>query len=366
MASDIRAAWWVADGITGKHEPEGVQELIHMAVFGEVDRGTLKHILGSPFLDSIEPPDMWALHELEYFARKERPYFDRLWNHPLVQDGITDSTAKIIGSLYVLDYERDLRPLVEGTFLVERVVNLPVSGETHLTVLRVGQVPAIATLDRLEAVVWALDDILRLPLPNNNILLLVSDKAYGDDPPDYNNGWAGVNYGGQMVMLERLDSEASGLWNLYSVIAHEAAHYHFRGAHTPIWIVEGFAEGAQELLAWAIGGEPLDLDHWEMLTCPGIETYDQLEAARIKVNGNYDAIVSGDDTLGHCEVQFGTRVFVRLYLELGPDLFRKGLKQLHPRTALWPREDPATVEDVIAAFGPEATTILHGDTLAGE
>ena len=351
----------MADGITGKHEPEGAQELIYMVNYGKMDSATLKHILGSPFLDSIEPPDMWALHELAYFVEKERPYFDRLIKHPTVRDGITDSTAKIIGSLYVLDYERDLRPLVEGTFLVERVVNLPVSGETHLTVLRVGQVPAVATLDRLEAVVWALDDILRLPLPNNNILLLVSDKAYCDDcGPDYNFGWAGLNYGGQMVMLEHLDSEASGLWSLYSLIAHETAHYLFNNG--PTWIVEGFAEGTQELLGWVIGGEPLDLDHWEMLPCPGIETYDQLEAARLTVNDNENAIVSADDnTLDHCETQFGTRVFVRLYLELGPDRFRAGLKQLYPKTVVFSREDSPTVEDVVAAFGPEAQAIIYGE-----
>ena len=130
--------------------------------------------------------------------------------------------------------------------------------------------------------------------------------------------------------------------------------------------MEGFSEGVQEVLAWAIGGEPLDLDHWEMLTCPGIETFEQLEVARLKVNDKWDAIVSGDHTLDYCETQFGTRVFVRLYLELGPDLFCKGLKQLHPLTVAFSREDPPTVEDVVAAFGPKGAAILHGNTLVGE
>ena len=359
MASDIRGAHWVADGLTTRFERKGAQHLIDMVVWAGVDRTTLKHILGSPFLVDVEPPDTWALGDLRYFAENEQPYFDKLYNHPLVQNGITDSTAKVIGSLYVLDYDRDLRPLVKGTFLVERVVNLPVSGETHLTVLRVGLVPATATLDRLEAVVLALDNHLGLPHPTNNILLLISDKAYGYDPPDYNDGWAGLNFGGQMVILETYDTDATGLWGLYAIIAHEAAHYIFHSS--PGWITEGFAEGTQEVLGWTIGGEPLDLDHWEMLPCPGIETYDQLEAARLKVNDKWDAIVSGDDTLDHCETQFGTRVYVKLYLELGPDHFRKGLQQLYPQTNALTYEDPPTVEDVIAAFGPEAWDIIYGE-----
>ena len=358
MASDIKTAWWVADGITTTFETMGVQSLISLVIWAEVDRATLLHILESPFLESIEPPDTWALNELRYFAENEKPYFDRLMEQPAVQNGITDSTAKLIGALYVLDYDRDLRPLVQHTYMAERVVDLPVSGKTYLTVLRVGQTPATATLDRLGAVVRALDNHLQLPLPHN-ILLVISDKAYnsGGTPLD-SDYYTGLNYGGQMVVLEELDTEVTGLWGLYAVIAHETAHYIFKNG--PTWIVEGFSEGAQELLAWAIGGESLDLDHWEMLTCPGIETYDQLEAARLKVNDKWDAIVSGDHILDYCEIQFGRRVFVRLYLELGPDLFRKGLEQLHPLTIAFSRKDPPTVEDVVAAFGPEAWDIIYG------
>ena len=363
MASDIKTAHWVADGLTTEFESKGAQSLIDMVLWADIDRATLQHILRSPFLEEVTPPDTWALNELRHFAEHEKPYFASLMRHPDILAGITESTAKLIGTLFPLDYGRDLRPLVDKTFMLERVLNLPVSGKTYLTVLRVGQVPATATLDRLEAVVWALDEHLQLPLPNyGNILLAISDKAYNDsggEPLD-NRYYAGLNYGGQMVMLEHLDTETRGLWGSYALIAHETAHYFFNNG--PTWIVEGFSEGAQEILAWAIGGEPLDLDHWEMLTCPGIETYDQLEAARLAVNDNANAIVSSDGSrLEHCETQFGTRVFVRLYLGLGPERFREGLKQLYPQTVAFSGEDPPTVENVVAAFGPEAEAIIYGE-----
>ena len=360
ISSDIKATQWVADGITGKHERRAAQELLDMARWGDVDRETLNHILNSPFLESVEPPDAWALNEIGYYAEHDRPYFEQLMSSTLARDGITDTGARLIGALYYLDYDRSLRPVTEGTFILDRVLALPVSGETHLSVLRVGRPPNAATLDRLEAVMWALDTHLRVPLPNNNVLLAVTNKAYSYDPPEYNNGWAGLNAYGQILIVENYDTEATGLWGSYALLAHEVAHYHFDNG--PQWIVEGFAEGTQELLGWVIGGEPLDLNHHELAFCPGMETYGQLEATRLKVEDDRNAIVTANgDRFQPCEVQFGTRVFVRLYLELGPERFREGLARLHPQTVAYSREAPPTVEDVVAAFGPEAEVIIYGE-----
>ena len=133
---------------------------------------------------------------MRFFAENEKPYFDKLYSHPLVQNGITDSTAKIIGSLYAFDYDRDLRPLGTNTFMAERVVDLPVSGEVYLTVLRIGQPPTPATLDRLAAAVRGIDLLLQVPLPNN-IVLMVSNKAYNDSGfPHDSEYYTGLNYGG--------------------------------------------------------------------------------------------------------------------------------------------------------------------------
>lgn len=355
MASDVRSTWWIADGIDGKFEREGAQSLLNLVVWGEVDRTTLRHILTSPFLESFEPPDSWALRELAYFASNEDHYFEGLIEHPVIREGITDSTAKLIGALYPLDYNRDLRPLAGQTFMAEHIIDLPVSGETFLTVIRIGQPPADATMNRLEEVVRGLDSLLQLPLPTNNILLLVSDNAYNawGDPQDSEH-YGGLNYGGQMVILEVLDTEATGIWGSSGYIAHETAHYFFYNG--PPWIVEGFAEGAQEILKSILTNKPLDLSDPELAACPGIATYAQLQAALDDFGSDQDY------TLEHCRSQFGVHVLVRLYLELDPDTFHDGLKTLYSKTGAFSNEGTPTVTDVIEAFGPKAAAILEGNT----
>ena len=359
MAADIKATHWVADGITTEFEHAGAQSLIDMVIWAGINRIALNHILGSPFLVDVKPPDTWALNELRFFAENEKPYFAELYSHLLVQDGITDDAAKLIGVLYVLDYDRDLRPLASDTFMVERVVNLPVSGTTYLTVVRVGNLPTVATLDRLTAAVRAIDSFLQVPLPDN-ILLAVSDKAYSDSGIPYDNeDYTGLNSGGQMVILEIVDTKEDSNWGAAGVIFHETAHYIFKNG--PTWIVEGFSEGTEELLKSQGTGQPLDLNHPELSACPGIETFEQLEAAHLKVNSDAWAIVSeAGNTLNYCEQQFGARLFVRLYMELGPDQFRRGVQKLYSKTVAFSGEEPPTIADVINAFGPESAAILAG------
>ena len=177
MASDIKTAHWVADGLTTDFESKGAQSLINMVLWADIDRATLQHILRSPFLEEVTPPDVWALHELRYFGVHEWPYFQQLMAHPMITEGITDRTARLLGALYVLDYDRDLRPLNEGTFILTHEVNLKASGQTYLTVLRVGTTPSDTTMSRLKQTMYGLDALLGLPLPTNNILLVVSDRA---------------------------------------------------------------------------------------------------------------------------------------------------------------------------------------------
>ena len=188
---------------------------------------------------------------------------------------------------------------------------------------------------------------------------------------------AAFNYGGQMVILERFDTDGTGVWEscagaigcegAFAVIGHESAHYFFNEG--PHWIVEGFTEGAQEIVEATIEGETVSLDHPEFGACPGITTFPQLEAARLKADNDFSAIVSPVDGFGrgresdldHCEFHFGKYIFTRLYLELEPSVFRASLQQLYSKTKPFSAEAPPTVEDVVAAFGPEAQAIIYGE-----
>ena len=372
IVTDITAVWWVADGIAQQHEQHAVEQLVALAAWSNMDRASFQRILKSPFLEEVTSPDVWALHELRYFVVNEWSYFQQLMAHPMITEGITDRTAKLLGALYVLDYDRNLRPLNEGTFILTQVVNLKASGQTHLTVLRVGTVPSETTMSRLEQTMYGLDALLGLPLPTNNILLVVADRVYGD-----HEGYGGLHYGGQMVILERFDTDGTGVWEFcagtigcegaFAHIGHESAHYFFLKG--PFWIVEGFTEGAQEIVEAIVEGETVSLDHPEFGTCPGITTFPQVQAARLKADNDFSVIVSPFDGFGrdresdvwHCEFHFGKHIFTRLYLELEPSVFQAGLQQLYLKTKPFSTEALPTVEDVVAAFGPKAEAIIYGE-----
>ena len=365
LASAIKSTSWIEDGISDEVERKAAQNLLDMATWTDMDLPTLVHILESPFLETLTPSDAWTLHELRHYAQNEQDYFARLMELPSIQDGIDDTEAKIIGALWPFDYDRNLRAMIEPAYTIERSIDFPISGPTDLTVLRLGQPPAEMTFNRLEEVIRHMEAVLQQPLPDNNILLILSDKVYNSrGGPPLEGDYSGLKFGGQMVILETFDTTATNILGATGIIAHETAHYYFlRGPH---WLVEGFAEGARAVVESSITGKPLDLNDPSLALCPDVSTFRELEDARIRVNDDEDAIVSKLDVwdsangggLGHCSGHFGKRAFVQLYLELDSDQFHKGLQELLTKTAVFTNTEDATVEDVISAFGPVAEKIF--------
>ncbi len=365
LASAIKSTSWIEDGISDEVERKAAQNLLDMASWTDMDLPTLVHILESPFLETLTPSDAWTLHELRNYAEYEQDYFARLMELPSIQDGIDDTEAKIIGALWPFDYDRNLRAMIEPAYTIERSIDFPISGPTDLTVLRLGQPPAEMTFNRLEEVIRHMEAVLQQPLPDNNILLILSDKVYNSrGGPPLEGDYSGLKFGGQMVILETFDTTATNILGATGIIAHETAHYYFlRGPH---WLVEGFAEGARAVVESSITGKPLDLNDPSLALCPDVSTFRELEDARIRVNDDEDAIVSKLDVwgsangggLGHCSGHFGKRAFVQLYLELDSDQFHKGLQELLTKTAVFTNTEEATVEDVISAFGPVAEKIF--------
>ena len=108
--------------------------------------GVLKrqsHSLDMPFLDSVESADAMAVWDLSYIAGIAPNDFLDIMGHPKVSDGITNQEAKVVAVLSsAYDHKSALLPVLldgldgtRGVFLEERVIQLPLAGETLLTII---------------------------------------------------------------------------------------------------------------------------------------------------------------------------------------------------------------------------------------
>ena len=376
LAGDMLQKSWVRDGITadeatvirylyrmGRSEDEARQQAVFEAAV---------QILDMPFLESVESADALAIRSLERLERNGGDDFLEIMSHPTLSDGITDKEAKIVVLLGATheNQPESVDVLLDGTsvYLEERVIELPLSGEVLLTVIRLRnqQTPS---MDFLEHSVRTIEDFVGAPLPTKYIAL------YFDDATSFSTA-AGTNNGTHVAMLPLYDEEDGSRWQRTPfVIAHEVGHYYFGGSNQS-WIDEGVAEllGAiseNARVETAIGP---DND-----PCTLFQNIAELER-----------VAPEKGTSGYrCYYSLGERLFLDLYNSLHEDTFRQGLRDLHLKSV---REDAtdrcegtdlgvchleaafkasasaqvaATVDEVVERwYGevPEATLVFSSDT----
>ena len=161
LAEKMLQKSWVQDDIT---RDEGIilRRLYWLA--GSTDEATQQtmtevavSIIDMPFLDEVtfaEARAVWSLENLTW--RRYQESFRAIMSHPKVQDGITDQEAKVIscnqkpgaGTMpetipHLLD---GLDGTDRGVYLEERIIQLPLTGETLLTIVR--------TQDQTTALLW--------------------------------------------------------------------------------------------------------------------------------------------------------------------------------------------------------------------
>ena len=116
-----------------------------------------------------------------------------------------------------------------GVYWEERSVGLPLSGDVSLAVVRIRD-QSTASMDFLEHSVRTIEEFMGAPMPTTYIALLYDDAVFP--------GSGGTNFGTHMAMQLAYDVENSSWWDYTAfAIAHEVAHYYWRGNSD--WIDEG-------------------------------------------------------------------------------------------------------------------------------
>ena len=328
---DFMRKEWVQDGLT---EVEGMIIASLCAMIFESAEHEASHriwvdMINMPFLETVDSFDDTVVSVL---ARSgggngfgER--FVETMSYPIFSDGISDEDARTI---ILLDIIENWRPDESGSLLSqlsdpdliveERAIELPLAGETTLTIVRYRQ-PETPTMDFLERAVRFNEDYMGLPFPARWIVLYFDDE---------DSGVGIAHHGSHIAMREELEIIGPGGWGVHLpyVLIHETGHTYSMSA--PAWVVEGAANFLVYVSKreWVGPEAATKYASWTSPQCYQLANLAELE----KLN------TSPGDPFFSCNYEFGVQLFVELYLTFGAEAFQHGFRSLYLKSQA---EDPS-------------------------
>lgn len=329
VGRSVVALNWVRDGIDAV-EADAIDWL---NAFPEAD--TALQIVAMPFLESLEPPDANAVESLARMSLDHEDEFQRVITHPTLRDGITDHWAKIVATLYAV--ARYDAPAIDQLLdpdqvtIEERVIELPLGGQTLLAVIRTSP-GAERSMDILERAVTYTEQIVGAPFPARYVALLFGESV---------TPGAGGNYHGTHITVVSsydVDDDSRVAKHVPGTITHETAHYFWNGYHA--WLNEGLANTTTDIVLNRIDGTPIEPRSGA--PCPYVSTISALEKIEAATDSSADVF--------SCNYDLGERLFIDLYNRLGNEQFEEGLRNLYGRLVTVKDDDTTEVEHVKAAF----------------
>ena len=317
LAQEILQKSWVQDGIA--RDEAAVIYYLYWTVRAEDE--TLQQavvekaieILAMPFLDTVESPDALAVRSLERFEDAGSEAFLELMSHPMLGDGITDEEAKTVVLLGATNEKKpeSVPVLLDGTgvYREERTIDLPYSGETLLTIIRLRN-RVNDNINRLEHAVRSAEGFMGESLTTNYVAWYFDEATSSPTTP-------GTNYQAHITSKPYFDDPNDDRWsNTPLHIAHEVGHYYWTGSSNQRWIREGGADLLAYLSENDRSGRPIESHRSE---CAFFDNISELEAADPE---------RGTDQY-RCNYALGSRLFVDLYHSLGADTFEQGFRSLY-------------------------------------
>ena len=295
---------WLQDDIT-TDERWAVRNLAALAEAGVDIVATM------PFLQDLPPAGAAATRALAILAREAPEALASVLEHPAVKDGITGDETVVVSTLWGV--HRTNPDLIETlldpaeTMREDRTVELPGSGEVHLTIIRTKAGPA-RTMDLIEEATAALEELIGEPLPSRQVTFLFEDAV--------TTRFFGTHFGTHIALKPEVDSLSLPRTRAFIPIIHEVAHYYWRG-NLP-WVDEGVAN----LLETVVSDTLKDLPERDLVfPCPFARRIIDLEA--IGPNQTSQQFL--------CSYSLGERLFRDLYRKLGED-FWAGLQRLYQKS----------------------------------
>ena len=232
---------WFKDGLSN-------EEFMLVGNLGEIAYWSEAHflaIIGMPFLETFEPLDTQAAMSLRLLACCDEggsKEFRRVMAHPTISDGISDDEAKIVATLHwVRFYSTDIFDQLldpDTVTLEERTIDLPYTGETQLTIIRI-RPGAERTMDLLERAVRAVEGFASMPFPVRNVIFLAENT----------HRWrVSIDLTHMSGEHELFDTTESSEVTALHVLAHETSHYYWNRDWNLHWIEDGLGAFFQSLV----------------------------------------------------------------------------------------------------------------------
>ena len=309
VASSVVALGWVQDGIE-EVEVKAIQQLSYIDYH---DSDQALNVMGMPFLETLDPADVSAIESLANLARSGDAGFQRVISHPTLSNGITDEWTKIVATLHGVSKNNpaliDTLLDPDKVALEQRVIELPLAGETHLAIIRTGP-GAERSMDLLEHAIRQSEGFMDESFPTGYVGWLFGDAV----TPSF----AGTNFGTHIATLSKYDTvDTDDSEHTGSHIGHEVAHYYWSG--NADWIDEGASDFMASVSESVRTGRPVGVTN---NPCPYIRTIAELEALEATSEDGFDSAFT-------CNYALGERLFVDLYRSLGEEDFRHGLSNLY-------------------------------------
>ena len=330
VISPVVALEWVQDGIKAA-EVEAIDWLNSFS-----DGNTVLRIVPMPFLETLEAFDASALQSLALMALYREDSFQHVLSHPTVSSGITDDWAKIVATLNGVSRTNpqliDTLLDPEQVTIEERTIDLPLAGDTLLTIIRTSP-GAERSMDLLEHAVRQAEDFMGMAFPNRYVGWLVGEAV----TPTF----GGNNFGTHITTLPRYDIDDDSSSALFAghLVAHEVAHYYWKGNSN--WVDEGVADFMGSVSENARIGRSVEVTNDP---CGYVKTIAELEALEVtSEDGSYSAF--------GCNYSLGERLFLDLYRTLGEEVFSQGLRDLYILSQTVQEDDAEVgIEHVKTAF----------------
>ncbi len=294
---------------------------------------TAEQVSDLAFLETHDAVDALAIQSMRRLARNGElaPILD----HPALQDGITDTEAKIVTTLRgVNKYKPELIDTLldpDQVLIEDRVIRLPRSGDVLLTIIRTRPGRA-ESMDLLEHAVRTVEEFMDVPMPTNYIAYLFED-AVGDV--------GGRNFGTHIASKPAYDTAGhQQVRNAGRHIAHEVVHYYWRGDEN--WIDEGGADLMSIVSENARVSSPIEP---RRDSCEEFQNIQELVRWEEKED---------PDDVHTCNYRLCQRFFLDMYHTIGEEVFRRGIRNYYLGEA-------EGLSGIKAAFQKDATTKIFND-----
>ena len=340
LYAQIKQLSWVTDGLSDM-EKTNLDEMLYIGVrdYYAMRRNlpTLAALIPMSFLEVADTTDALALRAIRTLSGRDQ--LAPLVEHPTFLGGIDDDETTLIVAAATVGRHPDkvTDVLTPGHVSIETTVS---EEGTRFSIVRPSTTASTAeTAGVLEAAAELFETTMDRPLPTDHVILVLYDGAYPE-------GYEGANFG--FAISYNPEREQPGnrwsWWNFRKGLAHEVAHYFWRGNEN--WIDEGLATAFEQTYGLSIGLSSGQLE----------------EHRRDCEVHNLEALSAGPPEQGgsqfHCNYYLGSRLFNDLRGAMGEVAFNEGLRDLYAltRTEQEARRKPG-IDEVRQAFDAQAEIV---------